>query len=115
MRFVKRLSAALVILIAVLACAPRFDAITYLASAALLSTVQVPSPKARKASPSPGVLLKELTHGARVLLREPAIRQTPHHKYGGSGGRCLCNCSHDCLRSDVLGRADAIVGLRTRL
>jgi NRE family putative nickel resistance protein-like MFS transporter len=52
-----------------------FDAATYLASALLVATVAMPR---RVASPSPlswRTFAAEITHGTRVLLREPSLRQ----------------------------------------
>ena len=52
-----------------------FDAATYFVSALLISSVRVPSPGLRTGS-LPGLsLLRDLSHGARVLLRNRSIRQ----------------------------------------
>ena len=52
-----------------------FDAATYLISALLVASVRVPSPGAAPASLAAGVLWRDITHGIRVLVREPSIRK----------------------------------------
>jgi NRE family putative nickel resistance protein-like MFS transporter len=99
--------AALLLLVVSLRWVFWFDAITYLASAALVSTVQVPGPRGPGASLSPGVLLKELTHGTRVLLREPSIRQALVMSMAGAvAGACAIVVTIAYVR-DLLGRSDS--------
>lgn len=52
-----------------------FDAFTYLISAALVAVVALPHVTRGASSLSVRVFLSEITHGTRVLLREPAMRQ----------------------------------------
>ena len=52
-----------------------FDALTYVASAILVSCIRIPSGQPQASALKLGDLLQEVTHGTRVLLREPAIRQ----------------------------------------
>lgn len=52
-----------------------FDALTYLVSALLVTSVAIPSLRTASASIAPITLLGDITHGSRVLLRQPAIRQ----------------------------------------
>ena len=83
-----------------------FDAITYLVSAALVSSVQVPGPERSVGSLSVRMLLKELTHGARVLFREPAIRQAlVMSMAGATAGACAIVVTIAYVRN-LLGRSD---------
>lgn len=52
-----------------------FDAATYLASAALVASVAIPRPARSSAPLAWGTFVSEVTHGTRVLLREPALRR----------------------------------------
>lgn len=52
-----------------------FDAATYLASAALVATVVMPRRVAPTTPLAPGTFVTEVTHGTRVLLREPSLRR----------------------------------------
>jgi NRE family putative nickel resistance protein-like MFS transporter len=52
-----------------------FDAATYLISALLVATVHLPGPRAVSGSLALGVLWRDITHGIRVLVREPSVRQ----------------------------------------
>ncbi|TAK23846.1 MAG: MFS transporter [Myxococcaceae bacterium] len=52
-----------------------FDATTYLASAALVLSVAMPRREKTAAPLQWGTFLTEVTHGTRVLLREPSLRR----------------------------------------
>jgi NRE family putative nickel resistance protein-like MFS transporter len=52
-----------------------FDALTYLASAGFVLAATVPYVAAAKRPLSGSTILSELTHGTRVLLKEPSLRQ----------------------------------------
>lgn len=52
-----------------------FDAVTYLVSAVLVVTVDVPSPRAVTGSLAPQALWNDVTYGVRLLVRQPSIRQ----------------------------------------
>lgn len=52
-----------------------FDALTYLVSALLVLAATVPRVVATVAALSPSTLIGELTHGSRILFREPALRR----------------------------------------
>ena len=52
-----------------------FDGATYLVSALLVSSVAIPSPRNARVPLVPTTLLGDITYGARVLLRQAAIRQ----------------------------------------
>ena len=52
-----------------------FDAVTYLESAALVALVTIPFASKEKARLSLKLFLNEVTHGTRVLLSEPSLRQ----------------------------------------
>jgi len=52
-----------------------FDAATYLVSAALVLGAAIPVAAAVKAPLSAPTFVRELTHGTRVLLKEPSLRQ----------------------------------------
>ncbi len=52
-----------------------FDAFTYLASAALVVLVTIPFASKKVVPLSLKIFLSEITHGTRILLREPSLRQ----------------------------------------
>lgn len=52
-----------------------FDAFTYLVSAGLVLLVTMPQVKSQLAPINLGGFMRELTHGTRILLREPSMRQ----------------------------------------
>jgi NRE family putative nickel resistance protein-like MFS transporter len=52
-----------------------FDAATYLISALLVATVHLPGLRPGSGPLAIGALWRDLTHGVRVLVREPSIRQ----------------------------------------
>ena len=52
-----------------------FDAVTYLVSAVLVVTVNLPSPRAVSGSLAPQALWNDVTYGVRLLVRQPSIRQ----------------------------------------
>ena len=52
-----------------------FDAFTYLVSALLVTPALIPRAAKEVAPPSWRMFLNEITHGARILVREPALRQ----------------------------------------
>jgi hypothetical protein len=68
----------------------RFDAFTYLASALLVVLAAIPH-GAKDAPPlSPRIFLSEITHGTRVLLREPSLRQALTLSFAEATAGAVC-------------------------
>ena len=88
-----------------------FDAATYLVSAALVWRARVPQTIVRKSHASTRTALQQLTHGSRVLLREPAIRQALLMNMAGAlAGACAIVVTINYVR-DVLRHSEAVFTL----
>ncbi|HEY0995633.1 MAG TPA: MFS transporter [Gemmatimonadaceae bacterium] len=83
-----------------------FDGVTYLVSALLVWQSRVPRP-ARPMAPFPwGELWTQVTHGTRVLLREPALRQAlVLHFAEAAAGACAIVATVSYVH-EVLGRGN---------
>src|SRR5215213_4206778 len=83
-----------------------FDAFTYLVSALLVLLASVPF-VAKAALPlSPRVFLSEITHGTRVLLREPSLRQALTLSFAEATAGAAAIVATVSYVRDVLGRGE---------
>jgi NRE family putative nickel resistance protein-like MFS transporter len=83
-----------------------FDAFTYLVSALLVLLIVVPH-VAKDAPPlSPRVFLSEITHGTRVLLREPSLRQALALSFAEATAGAAAIVATVSYVRDVLGRGE---------
>ena len=83
-----------------------FDAFTYLASASLVAVVSIPHVARAARSLSVRLFLSEITHGTRVLLREPSMRQALTLSFAEATAGAAAIVATVAYVRDVLGRGD---------
>jgi MFS transporter, NRE family, putaive nickel resistance protein len=88
-----------------------FDGLTYLASALLVWRARVPRAP-RPTSPFPwGEFVPQVTHGTRVLLREPALRQALVLHFAEAAAGAAAIVATVAYVRDVLGRGETSFAL----
>lgn len=88
-----------------------FDAATYLASAMLVAAATLPRPSAPSSPLSIATLRSEITHGTRVLLREPSLRQALLLSLAEATAGAVAIVATVTYVRDVLGRSDLAFAL----
>jgi NRE family putative nickel resistance protein-like MFS transporter len=83
-----------------------FDAFTYLVSALLVLLVSLPHVAKTTLPLSVRVLLSEITHGTRVLLREPSLRQALTLSFAEATAGAAAIVATVSYVRDVLGRGE---------
>lgn len=83
-----------------------FDAFTYLVSALLVVAVVIPHAAKETTPLSWRAFLKEITHGTRVLLREPALRQALTLSFAEATAGAAAIVVTVAYVRDVLGRGE---------
>lgn len=83
-----------------------FDAFTYLVSALLIVAVVIPHAAKETTPLSWRAFLKEITHGTRVLLREPALRQALTLSFAEATAGAAAIVVTVAYVRDVLGRGE---------
>lgn len=83
-----------------------FDAVTYLASAALVAAVAMPHVARTTSSLSARRFLSEITRGTRILLREPSMRQALMLSFAEATAGAAAIVATVSYVRDVLGRGD---------
>lgn len=83
-----------------------FDALTYLVSASLVAVVSLPHVARAARSLSARLFLSEITHGTRVLLREPSIRQALTLSLAEATAGAAAIVATVTYVRDALGRGD---------
>jgi NRE family putative nickel resistance protein-like MFS transporter len=83
-----------------------FDAFTYLVSALLVLLVTMPHVAKDAMSLSVRVFLSEITHGTRVLLREPSLRQALTLSFAEATAGAAAIVATISYVRDVLGRGE---------
>ncbi len=88
-----------------------FDALTYLISAALVIASRVPrAPKPDRPCPW-AEFIPQITHGTRVLLREPALRRALVLHFAEAAAGAAAIVATVAYVRDVLGRGDTAFAL----
>jgi MFS transporter, NRE family, putaive nickel resistance protein len=83
-----------------------FDAFTYLVSALLVAAVVIPYTAKELAPLSWRTFLNEITHGTRVLLREPSLRQAFTLSFAEATAGAVAIVVTVAYVRDVLGRGE---------
>jgi NRE family putative nickel resistance protein-like MFS transporter len=83
-----------------------FDAFTYLVSALLVIMVRMPHVAKDRTRLSFQVFLSEITHGTRVLLREPSLRQALTLSFAEATDGAAAIVATVSYVRDVLGRGE---------
>ena len=83
-----------------------FDAFTYLFSALLVAAVVIPRTSKETTPLSWRTFLNEITHGTRVLLREPSLRQALTLSFAEATAGAAAIVVTVAYVRDVLGRGD---------